>query len=297
MLETRQLRYFAAVAEELHFGRAAARLHIAQPALSRQIQKIEEQIGARLFERTQRRVELTPAGEVLLARAQHLIEEIARAEQAARRADAGEIGTLVLGFIHSSTYGLLPGILQRFRRLRPDVQLDLKEMSMAEQANALARGTIDIGLTRPSKFSSDVETLAIFKEGFLAAVPAHHALASSASTPLSRLANEPFIMFPSPTSPLFNASIMRMCEKAGFVPKVTQTATQVHTVIGLVSANMGVAIVPATAKNLHIAGVAFLRIEDDPPPVHVVLAWARQHDTPAMRAFREIALDVARRLR
>lgn len=296
MLETKQLRYFAAVAEELHFGRAATRLHIAQPALSRQIRKIEDHVGVRLFERTQRRVELTPAGKVLLTRAQHLIEGVTKAEQAARRADAGEIGTLVLGFIHSSTYGLLPGILQRFRHLRPDIQLDLREMSMAEQAHALARGSIDIGLTRPSMFSINVETLPIFKEGFLAAVPIHHPLASSASTPLSRLANEPFVLFPSRTSPLFNASIMRMCEKAGFVPQVAQTATQVHTVIGLVSANIGVAIVPATAKNLHIAGVAVLRIEDNPPPVHVVLAWARQHDTPVIRAFRDIALDVAQQL-
>lgn len=296
MLETRQLRYFAAVAEELHFGRAAARLHIAQPALSRQIQRIEQQVGTTLFERTQRRVELTPAGAVLVERAQHLLDELGKAEQAARRASEGEIGTLVLGFIHSSTYGLLPGILQRFRNVKPDVELDLREMSMAEQANALARGTIDIGLTRPTKFSADVETQSIFRENFLAAVPSHHPLASSASVKLIQLADERFVMFPPRTSPLLNTSVMRMCERAGFAPRIAQTATQVHTVIGLVSANMGVAIVPASAKNLHIKGLAFLHIEDNPPPVEVILAWSRQHDTPVLRAFRTMAQDVAQRL-
>lgn len=292
MLEIRQLRYVQAVAEELHFGRAAARLHIAQPALSRQIQQIEQQTGAALFVRSQRKVELTAAGALMLERSRSILRELEQLEQDVRRAGKGELGRLTIGFIHSSTYGLLPRTLQRFRDLYPDVELELREMSIADQATALARDHIDVGLTRPARYAPGIETLSIMEEDFVVAVPAYHPLASSASTPLARLSNEPFILFPRASSPLFNASILRMCETAGFTPQAIQTATQVHTVVGLVSAGMGVAIVPVTAKNMQVSGVAFLRIQEDPPPVSVVLAWRTSRETPSLRAFRAIAFKV-----
>lgn len=294
MLETRQLKYFVAVAEELHFGRAASRVHIAQPALSRQIQQIEERLGAILFTRTQRRVELTAAGALLLERARAILGDVERAEDDTRRAANGELGRLIIGFIHSSTYGLLPRILQRFRSFYPDIDLDLRELSMAQQIVAMRKGQIDIGITRPETYTDEISTLPIFDEQFLVAVPASNPLASLASVPLSRLANEPFILFPKDTSPLFNSSIMRMCEKAGFAPQAVQSATQVHTVIGLVSAGMGIAIVPATAKKLQILGVSFLSIQDNPPPVSVILAWRKAQDTAVMAAFRRVASGVAK---
>lgn len=296
MLNVRQLRYVQTVAEELHFGRAAARLHIAQPALSRQIQKIEEEMGTALFVRTQRKVELTPAGRLMVERARTILRELEQLEMDVRRAGKGEIGRLTIGFIHSSTYGLLPRTLQRFRDLYPDVELDLREMSIADQVAALARDQIDVGLSRPARYAPGVETRVIMEEDFVIAVPAHHALASLASTPLTQLANEPFILFPRASSPLFNASILTMCDRAGFTPQVIQTATQVHTVVGLVSAGMGIAIVPAIAKNMQSSGVAFLRIQEDPPPVNVVLAWRPTRDTPSLRAFRTIAINVGTEL-
>ncbi|MGL4557869.1 MAG: LysR family transcriptional regulator, partial [Afipia sp.] len=161
MLEIRQLRYVQAVAEELHFGRAAARLHIAQPALSRQIQQIEQQTGAALFVRTQRKVELTAAGALMLERSRSILRELEQLEQDVRRAGKGELGRLTIGFIHSSTYGLLPRTLQRFRDLYPDVELELREMSIADQATALARDHIDVGLTRPARYAPGIETLSI----------------------------------------------------------------------------------------------------------------------------------------
>jgi DNA-binding transcriptional LysR family regulator len=294
MLEIRQLRYVQAVAEELHFGRAAARLHIAQPALSRQIQKIEGQTGAVLFSRTQRKVELTAAGRLMFERASAILSELQQLEIDVRRAGRGEIGRLTVGFIHSSTYGLLPRTLQRFRDLHPDVELDLREMGIADQVAALAQDKIDVGLSRPARYAPGVQTCTIMEEDFVVAVPAYHALASSSSTPLARLANEPFILFPRSSSPLFNTSILTMCDQAGFTPQAIQTATQVHTVVGLVSAGMGIAIVPATAKNMQVSGVAFLRIEEDPPPVKIVLAWRPTRDTPALLAFREIAMHVSK---
>jgi len=292
MLEVRQLRYVHALAEELHFGRAAARLHIAQPALSRQIQKIEEETGAALFVRTQRKVELTAAGRLMLERARTILRELEQLEVDVRRAGKGEIGRLTVGFIHSSTYGLLPRTLQRFRELYPNVELDLRELGIADQIAALARDQIDVGLSRPARYAPGIEVQVIMEEDFVVAVPVHHPLASSASTPLARLANEPFILFPRASSPLFNTSILTMCDRAGFTPQAIQTATQVHTVIGLVSAGMGVAIVPATAKNMQNPGVAFLRIQEDPPPVNIVLAWRPSRDTPSLQAFRAIAINV-----
>jgi len=296
MIDSRQLRYFTAVAEELHFGRAAARLHIAQPALSRQIQQIERQLDATLFTRTQRRVALTPAGWLLLERSQQILEALQKAEHDTRRAGRGEIGRITLGFLHSSTYGLLPGILQRFRNLYPDIDLDLREMHMHEQAEALAKGAIDLALTRPVRFAAGIASQTVLHEPFVVAVPARNELATVSSIRLARLAQERFVMFPQSTSPLFHRSILRMCEAAGFTPLVEQTATQVHTVIGLVSAAMGVAIVPATARNLQISGVAFLRIEDEPPPVSIVLAWQSERDHATLQAFRSVALQAARQL-
>lgn len=294
MLETRQLRYIHAVAEELHFGRAAARLRIAQPALSRQIQQIEAHLGILLFTRTQRRVELTPAGQLLFERAKSILNDIDQAEIDTRRAGKGELGRLSIGFIHSSSYGLLPRLLHRYRALYPEVNLELKEMGIADQVKSLPLDIIDIGITRPAKYTKGIKTLTILEEEFLLAVPAFNPLASVKKASLIQLAEEPFIHFPYETSPLFNTSITAMCEKAGFVPIISQKATQVHTVVGLVSAGMGVAIVPATARNLQIPSVAFLKIIDNPPPVNIVLAWKPDHETPQMNAFISIAVSAAK---
>ncbi|MPR64318.1 LysR family transcriptional regulator [Ochrobactrum intermedium] len=296
MLDARQLRYIQALAEELHFGRAAARLRIAQPALSRQIQQIEANLGTMLFARTQRRVELTPAGELMLDRARSILNEIEQAEIDAKRAGKGELGRLSVGFIHSSSYGFLPRLLRRFHDRFPEVNLELKEMGIAEQINSLPLGAIDIGVTRPAKYASGIETLPVLEEDFLVAVPAFNPLASVKSTSLARLTNESFVLFPRETSPLFNKSIITMCENAGFSPIVSQKATQVHTVVGLVSAGMGVAIVPSTARNLQISGVAFLKIEDEPPPVTIVLAWKANRVTTHMKAFMSIAVSAAREI-
>lgn len=290
------MRYFQAVAEELHFGRAAARLHIAQPALSRQIQRLEEDIGVLLLRRTQRSVELMPAGALLLERATEILAEVARATADARRVGAGESGRLSVGFIHSSTYGLMPAILERFRHQYPDIELGLREMTIAEQNEALARGLIDVGLLRPPVGDSRIEVQVILEEQFLLAVPTGNALAGAAVVALERLAGEPFIMFSQQHSPLFYSRITSMCERTNFSPRVVQHATQIHTVLGLVGAGMGIALVPETARNLHMTGVTFLPLEDAPQPVHVALAWRREHETPAIQAFRQVAVLVARRM-
>lgn len=297
MIDIRHFRYFQAVAQELHFGRAAARLHIAQPALSRQIQQLEEEIGTPLLRRTQRRVELLPAGQVFLERSNLVLEEVERAVIDARRTGAGEFGRLSVGFIHSSTYGLLPSIVERFRHLYPDIELELHEMPIAEQHVALTRGVIDIGLLRPQPAPAELEVQPVLEDPFLVAVPHAHRLAKRDAVRLEELAGEPMVMFPRRGSPLFHSRIMAMCERAGFTPRVVQQATQIHTVAGLVGAGIGLAIIPGTARNLQPPGVRFLDILDRPEPVHVALGWLRgKEELPAVRSFRQVTLLVAQQL-
>jgi DNA-binding transcriptional LysR family regulator len=298
MIDIRHFRYFQAVAQELHFGRAANRLHIAQPALSRQIQQLEQEIGTPLLRRTQRRVELLPAGQVFLERSNLVLEEVARAVADARRTGAGEFGRLSVGFIHSSTYGLLPSIVERFRLLYPDIELELHEMPIAEQHMALTRGVIDVGLLRPQPAPQELEVEPVLEDPFLVAVAHKHRLAARASVRLEELQGEPMVMFPHRGSPLFHSRIIAMCEKAGFTPCVVQEATQIHTVAGLVGAGIGLAIIPGTARNLNPRGVHFLEIADRPEPVHVALGWLRSRgDLPAVRSFRQVTLLVARQIR
>lgn len=292
MIDIRQLRYFQAVAEELHFGRAAARLAIAQPALSRQIQQLEQELGTPLLRRTQRRVELLPAGALLLERARLIQQELARAVTDTRRTGTGEFGKLAVGFIHSSTYGLLPSIVGRFRQLYPGIELELHEMPITAQHAALLRGTIDVGLLRVQAAPAELEVVPVLPDPFVLAVPARHALAARSRTRLKAVATDPFVMFSKAESPLFHARVQAMCEQAGFTPHVVQHATQIHTVIGLVGAGLGVAVVPASGRNLHPRNVRFVQITDRAEPVHIALAWRRGHETPATRSFRKVTQEV-----
>jgi DNA-binding transcriptional LysR family regulator len=297
VIDIRQLRYFQAVAEELHFGRAAARLAIAQPALSRQVQQLEEELGTPLLRRTQRRVELLPAGALLLERARLIQQELERAVTDTRRTASGELGRLSVGFIHSSTYGLLPSIIGRFRQLYPGIALELHEMPITAQHAALLRGTIDIGLLRVQAAPAELEVLAVLPDPLVLALPARHPLAGRARVRLKSVAGDPFVMFSRDESPLFHARVRALCEQAGFSPCIAQHATQIHTVVGLVGAGLGVAVVPASGKNLHPRNVRFVEIADKAEPVHIALAWRRGHETPASLSFRRVAQDVAAGLR
>jgi DNA-binding transcriptional LysR family regulator len=292
MIETRLLASFVAVAEELHFGKAANRLMIAQPALSRQIRLLEERLGTRLFERTQRRVNLTAAGTLFLDRAHRILGEIEKATAEARRADAGEAGRLSIGFIHSSTYSVTPMILGQFHSRYPDVELVLYEMTIWDQMKALRDHVIDIGILRPPVGDRMLASQTFSSENFIVAVPAQHHLAHRGSVSLTELAGEDFVLFSQRHSPLFHSRIIAMCERAGFVPSVEQHATQIHTIVGLVRANMGISIVPEVARNLMMTDVAFLEIEERPAPVEVALAWRRHERSRTVETFRTIVAEL-----
>lgn len=292
MVETRLLKSFIYVAEELHFGRAALRLHIAQPALTRQIKQLEEKLGVKLFERTQRKVILTSAGRQFHSRACQIIADIDHAASEVQRVNAGEAGRLAVGFLHSSTYGITPRLLRHFRDSYPDVELELSEMTIADQVIALQAEKIDVGILRPPISDLRLGTHILCDEPFILAVPSSHPLAQQRRVALERLSEERFILFSQRMSPLFYSRIIAMCEKAGFVPCVTQRATQIHTIMGLVSANMGISIVPSVARNLSMPEVCCLDIVDNPAPVQVALAWRHSDSSPILRTFREIAISL-----
>ena len=289
MIDLKHIRAFRIVAEERHFGRAAKLLHIAQPPLSRQIQELERSLGVRLFERGPRHVRLTAAGTTLYSRTSTVLADLDSALQDTARASCGVTGRLSLAFIHSSSYVLLPQVLRSYRRHFPEVDIALHEMTILEQTEALRRGRIDVGILRPPVEVPGVELEELLVDPFMLVVPTDHRLAERAKASLREVRDEPFIMFPRATSSLFHTRILSMCEAAGFAPKIAQQTTHIHTVLGLVHAELGIAVVPATGRTLAVPGIRWLTIAEAPPPVAVSLAWRLEADAALVGGFRTVA--------
>jgi DNA-binding transcriptional LysR family regulator len=289
-VELRHLRYFVAVAEELHFGRAAARLHLAQPPLSRQIQQLENELGVRLFERGKRRVALTDAGAVFLDHARAVLAQADAAVEAARGAARGEAGKLTVGFIGAASYSVLPGIVQAFRTRVPDAELVLQELTTAEQLAALRAGQLRAGLVRPPVADATLAAETILREPLVVALPAGHPLAAQRRLALAALAAEPWVLFPRRLAADLYDQIVALCERAGFRPRLAQEAVQMQTVVRLVGAGGGVSLVPRSVRTLHSAGVAYRPLRDGPATVEMAVAWRRDDESPLLRQF----LDVAR---
>lgn len=284
--DLRQLRHFVAVAERLHFGRAAAALHMSQPPLSRSIRELESRVGATLLARTRRRVELTPEGVRFLEEARRLLAQLERAVHEVGQMASGAGGRLRLGFVSLADYGVLPGLLKRFKAARPGVHLALREMLSPEQAAALAAGELDFGLLLPPVDAPGLEHLVMQRERFLAALPSRHPLARRGGRiAVSALAREAFVMAPRDIAPGLHDAVARLASRAGFAPRVSQEAIQMQTVLSLVSSGLGVALVPACLANLRRRGVAYREISDPHPPLDLWLAWRRGAQGAAAREF------------
>lgn len=290
MVELRQLRYFVAVAEELHFTRAAARLGMAQPPLSQQIKAIERELGVELFRRTKRRVELTEPGRVLLEGARRTIDEATRAVHDTQRAARGEVGRLSVGFVGAAVASVLPRILHIHASRFPDVVLDLHQCSTAEQVERLRDGRLHVGFLRPPIQESTLVTEVIARERLLVVVSHDHPLADRDAVDLGELASESFILFPRSQGPGSHDRITRICHEAGFVPEIVQEAVEMQTIAGLVSAGLGVSIVPESVRHLRTEGVCYLPIKGITPTWDLAVAFRQKDDSPILRAF----LDVAR---
>ena len=272
-----QLRYFVAVAEKLHFGRAAQALHISQPPLSRAVRALEERLGVVLLARSRRRVELTPEGARLLEEARRTLTQLERAVLELRGMAAGEQGRLRIGFVSLADYGVLPGLLKAFKSSHPGVRLALREMLSPEQAAALAAGELDFGLLLPPVAGAgQIEHLVVQRERFVAALPARHPLAAQPGRlAVAALAGEPFVMVPREIAPGLYDIVRGLAARAGISLNVAQEAIQMQTVVSLVSSGLGAAIVPASVANLGRRGVVYRELADRHPRLDVWLAWPR----------------------
>lgn len=296
-IELRQLRYFVAVAEEMHFGRAAARLHMTQPPLSQTIQSLEAALGTPLFERTKRRVELTPAGTALLPEARRLLAQASTLSDLALRAASGEAGRLSLAFVSTADYSILPPCLREFRENYPHVQIDLREATTDVQLEELAQGRIDVGLLippLPDKIRSDIDYAPLLTEPLIVAAPkGTHGLRGNVAVDLKNLSDMPLVIFPRRIAPALHDAILACFYEAGITPRIGQEAIQMQTIVGLVSAGMGIALVPQSVSNLKRPGVEYKPLAGNPPTVETGLAWRRDNASPVLRAF----LDLMRKKR
>lgn len=263
-MELKQLRYFVAVAEELHFGRAARRLFISQPALSFDIRKFEEQLGVQLLERSNKAVALTNAGFVLLEEARRLLAQAAEVRRIAERSAHGLAGRLRIGFVNSMLYRGLPEAVRRFEADHPAVEVVLREMNTIEQVHALQRLQIDLGFAHWGRFPAEVQSQMLFSEPFLCCLPAGHRLAKRRRIDLAALAREPFILFPRSVSPHYHDQIIATCVEAGFSPQIRHEARLWQTVVTMVEFGMGIALVPAALGKMGGERAVFRPLSSNP---------------------------------
>jgi DNA-binding transcriptional LysR family regulator len=283
--DLRRLRYFVAVAEELHFGRAARRLNVSQPPLSVQIRTLEREVGTALLIRTQRRVELTEAGRVLLDEARRLLDQAEAAVTHARRAAEGAVGRLTIGFVSTVDYSILPPLVRRFRQKHPGIALKLLELTGDRQQALLQSGELDLGLSILPSLAAGLTMRPVFREPVIAAVPASHRLAGRRRTALRSLAHEPFIQFPRELAPGLYDLAIAACQKAGFTPHLAQEAIQMQTILGLVAAGLGVALVPHCMSKLQRSDVRYLALDARGFEVETVALWHSENRAPALAAL------------
>ncbi len=284
-MELRHLRYFVAVAEELHFRRAAERLHVSQPPLSQQIRALERELGVELFSRNRRRVELTAPGRALLGRAREILAAVDDAVETTRRVARGEAGELAVGFVGSAMYGALPDVLREFRAMRPGVGLRLRELPTGAALDALAEGRIDVGVVRPAQVDAGIALDVVAREAVVVALPEAHRLAGRRRLALRDLAGEDFVLLARREAPGLRAAI----DALGAEPHEVQEVAEVRTVLGLVAAGVGVSLVPEAVAGAERAGVRFLPLAGRAPTVDLALAWREDDGSPALAAFRELA--------
>lgn len=300
-MELRRIQYFIAVAEECHFGRAAARLRMAQPPLSQQIKQLEAEMGVTLFTRSTRKVELTAAGERFLDRARRIVISIDDAVEEAVRVADGMLGSLAIGFTGSATYDLLPSLARVLRAELPGIELDLKgEMLTPDQVTALLDGTLDLGFLRPPVRSPDIDVRVLRREPLIAVLSEAHPLADRAKVKLADLRDEPFITYPSHHRSVVYEAVIDACQRSGFTPSQVHEVGETSTLVSFVAAGLGVALVPASVQHLKITGAQYLPLAGNTEEVELALATRLDERSPhvaRVRARAEKLIGGGRRLR
>ena len=298
-IELRHLRYFTVVAEELHFGRAAQRLHIAQPPLSQQIRKLEEILGYQLFERTSRSVALTAAGQVFLERAQRTLRNVNRDIDEARSIGRGEVGSLHIGFVGSAMLTTLPAIFRRYREVYPLVRLHLHESFTSKVIEGLQNGTLDAGLLRdgdPGNLDSGLTATTIYSEPFIAVLPSNHCLASRKAVNPSDLRGEPFVHYPRSAGSYAFEKPFSLFGNPGYRPQIVQEASHWLTILRLIGAGLGISIAPECVRQISAPDVVCLPIRSEKTVGKIVsnieLATFVGESRPIVARFTQIAKEI-----
>ena len=298
-IELRHLRYFLAVADELHFGRAAERLGMSQPPLSQQIRQLETLVGARLFNRTNRRVSLTDAGELFVHEAQTILAQVDHAVDLARRAQRGEVGELRIGFTRSTPLsGHIPRAIFAFREAAPSVQLQLQEMNSLRQIDALLDHRLQVGIVRGNVLPETLVSKRLFRDPLVAVLredhPALARLGKSQRLRTEWLAKESFVLFARSAGAGIHDHVIALCRNAGFTPRVVQDAHEASTIVGLVAAGLGVSVLPASCRHIGVTGVTFVPLADPAAMSEIHVVHQRDERSPLVAKFVRLLLAHAR---
>ena len=291
-MEIRRLKCFITVAECLHFGRAAQRLNIVQSAVSQQIKLLEQELGVELLKRSRNRVDLTEAGSVFMTEAKRALRQTEEAIRVARDAAAGRLGRLRLGFIDNVLWSVLPPILRAFRDRSPRIDVSLQQLDRGQQIKALEDRELDVGVLPSPKPGKGLESEILVSAPLIVALPEAHPLSREKNLSLHLLADEPFVAFPAAMKTRLLAMTTSICAAAGFLPKITQEAQQVSTLLALVSAGLGVTVVPRWVAASHPPGIVYREIATSVPPYELLIAWREGSANSAIGNFRSVASQV-----
>lgn len=284
-IELRHLRYFIAVAEELHFGRAAQRLHISQPPLSQQIMQLEAETGAQLFNRTNRSVQLTPAGAQFLQDARAILLQVEMATQRAARLHRGEEGELRIGFTSSAAFiGVMSDALYVFRQRWPNVHVQMQEINTRQQLAPLHEGKLDLGVMRNTPLPADLHHQLLLREPLCAVVHKAHPLATAGRITLQTLAREPFVFFDPQVGTALYSEILDLLQRYQIRPYITQEVGEAMTILGLVATGLGVSILPASFSHARLANVVWLPLEEPDAQSEMWLVWSGEREMSAQMA-------------
>jgi LysR family transcriptional regulator, benzoate and cis,cis-muconate-responsive activator of ben and cat genes len=295
IVELRQLRYFVAVADARSFSRAAERLHVSQPPLSRQIANLEQELGTRLLDRNRHRVSLTAAGQLFLDRAREVLKTVAGALSSVRQVAEGEVGSLTLGFGGSAAYAFIPAILRDFRARYPAVTVTLDQLPLIDQISALKKRRIDLGFVLLPCDDASIGFEAMMRDRLVVAVPADHPLAGRPAVYLHELKSHHFVGFSRAGRFGYQNHILEICREAGFVPRIVKESAPMVSVIGLVASGVGIALVPSMARRLQMADVRYVRLKDKHAHMDFAFAWNKQQLSPVVHTFLSVARETVKR--
>ena len=284
-MEFRHLRYFLALAEELHFGRAARRLSMSQPPLSLNIQQLEASVGAQLFVRSSRGVRLTAAGQAFVPRVQALLNQAQEAARHARDVEQGLVGRLQIGFVGAMLYRGLPQVLRKFQVQHPSLRVLLHELSSQEQLIELSHDRLDLGFVHTTRVPPELSRILVARQPFVCCLPTAHPLARKRSLALSALRGEPFATVARAVSPDYHERIIALCTQAGFHPDIRYELRHWLSVVSLVSQGLGVALVPEGLRESALPGTAFVPLDRDTEPYDTYCLWKTEHDNVPLLAF------------